>query len=178
MKYFIASDLHGSSFDTHRLLEFFKEEGGDTLILLGDLYYHGPRNPFPEEYQPMTVAEQLNEIKDKLLVIRGNCDSAVDEMISDFDFADNMILDFCGKKFFLTHGHIYNEYNLPKTRIDGIFYGHLHTGFIEEKGGIIVANPGSVSLPKNGTEKSFIVLDEKGIHLRSLTGKLILEKEF
>ena len=49
------------------------------------MYYHGPRNDLSQEYNPMKVAEILNSLKDKLLVVRGNCDAEVDEMISEFE---------------------------------------------------------------------------------------------
>ena len=86
MKFLIASDVHGSNFYLKKLIERFKAEGADKLILLGDIYNHGPRNPLPEEYEPMTVSEQLNAMNDKLIVIKGNCDSQVDTMISQFSF--------------------------------------------------------------------------------------------
>ena len=92
MKILIASDLHGSAFYSAKLLERFNNEKADKLILLGDIYNHGPRNPFPTEYNPGEVAILLNSIKDKLIVVKGNCDSEVDKMISEFDFFENTIV--------------------------------------------------------------------------------------
>ena len=77
-KIFIATDIHGSAYAVKRILQRFEKEKADLLVLLGDIYNHGPRNPFPQEYAPMEVAELLNGVKDKLLVIKGNWDSEVE----------------------------------------------------------------------------------------------------
>jgi putative phosphoesterase len=169
----IASDLHGSAFYTRKVLERLDIEGAQKLVLLGDIYNHGPRNPLPKEYAPITVADMLNSIKDKLIVIKGNCDSEVDKMISQFSFVDNLVLLSGDKTAFLTHGHIYNKDNMPSTKFDYVIYGHFHTGFIEEKDGVIVANAGSTSLPKNGTPNSYIVLEEGELTLKTLDGEAI-----
>ena len=176
MKFLIASDVHGSNFYLKKLIERFKAEGADKLILLGDIYNHGPRNPLPEEYEPMTVSEQLNGIKDKLIVIKGNCDSQVDTMISEFSFIENAVVVSGEKTFFLTHGHVYNKDNMPKSKFDAIVYGHFHTGFIEEKDGVTVANAGSLSLPKNNTSSSYLLLDEGKLTLKDINQAVIKEK--
>ncbi|MBO5714280.1 MAG: phosphodiesterase, partial [Clostridia bacterium] len=130
-----------------------------------------PRNPLPEEYAPMTVSELLNGIKDKLIVVKGNCDSQVDTLISEFDFIEDLLVISGEKKVLLTHGHVFNKDNLPKTKVDAIIYGHFHTGFIEDKDGVVVANAGSISLPKNNTENSYIILENGTITLKNLDGK-------
>ena len=113
MKLMIASDLHGSSVWTKKLIDKFNEENCDNLLLLGDLLYHGPRNALPNEYDTMETAKLLNSIKDKIIAVRGNCDSEVDEMVLEFDIKErNMMLYIDGVQFFATHGHIYNETNL------------------------------------------------------------------
>ena len=73
-------------------------------------------------------------------------------------------------------GHIYNKENIPSKKIDIMFYGHYHTGFIEEENGIIFANPGSISLPKNNTQHSYIIFDENKIILKDVEGNIIKEK--
>lgn len=177
MKYLIASDLHGSEYFTDRLIEAFNREQADFLVLLGDIYYHGPRNPFPEVYSPKNVADKLNAIKDKLIVIKGNCDSQVDTLISEFDFVENCVLCSGGKSVFLTHGHVYNKDRMPKTNFNAIVYGHFHTGFIEKQGGVTVANAGSVSLPKDGTPNSYLTLEKGVLTLKKLNGDIIKESE-
>ena len=171
MKILIASDVHGSSFYLKKLIKAFETEQANLLVLLGDIYNHGPRNPLPEEYAPMTVSELLNGIKDKLIVVKGNCDSQVDTLISEFDFIEDLLVISGEKKVLLTHGHVFNKDNLPKTKVDAIIYGHFHTGFIEDKDGVVVANAGSISLPKNNTENSYIILENGTITLKNLDGK-------
>lgn len=173
MKYLIASDLHGSNFYLQKLKQAFNKEKADLLIFLGDIYNHGPRNQLPEDYSPMQVADTLNQMVDKMVVIKGNCDSEVDTMISNFDFISDLCLVAGGKKFFLTHGHVYNKDKMPKTNYDGIIYGHFHTGFIEKIDGKIIANAGSLSLPKNNTKNSYLVLDDKALVLKDLEGNTI-----
>lgn len=173
MRFLIASDIHGSSFYAKKVVLNMEKEKADKLILLGDIYNHGPRNPFPNEYNPGEVASLFNSIKDKLIVVKGNCDSEVDKMISEFDFFNNTIVISGDKSVFFTHGHVYNKDNLPKTKFDAIVYGHFHTGFIEKQGDIIVANAGSVSLPKGGTPSSYMILEDGVLELKDIEGNLI-----
>jgi putative phosphoesterase len=160
MKILIASDVHGSAYYAQKLIDVYKKENVDKLILLGDLFNHGPRNPFPKDYEPMKVANMLNSVKDNLIVVKGNCDSEVDTMITEFDFLESATIIVNNKSIFLTHGHVYNAQSMPKTKFDAVIYGHFHTGLIEEKNGVIIANPGSVSLPKNDTPNSYLILED------------------
>ena len=173
MKFLIASDVHGSATATKRVLEIFKNENADKLILLGDVYNHGPRNVLPEGYDPMEVASILNANKDCLTVIKGNCDSTVDTMISEFDFLDTSALIVNGKTVILTHGHVYNAENPPKSHFDALVYGHFHTGFIRKENGKILVNVGSVSLPKNNTPKSLLIVEDNLMSLIDLDGNVI-----
>ena len=173
MRYVIASDIHGSAFYTEKLLERVRQEKADKLILLGDIYNHGPRNPLPEGFAEMSVAEMLNGIKDNLLVIKGNCDSQVDTLISEFDFFEDAVIETGGKLVFLTHGHVYNKDNPPKVKFDAVIYGHFHTGFIEKINGTAFINAGSVSLPKCDTAHSYLVLDDGKVELKDIDGTII-----
>ncbi|MBQ8427133.1 MAG: phosphodiesterase, partial [Clostridia bacterium] len=123
MKILIASDLHGSSFYAKKIVEILKKENAEKIVLLGDIYNHGPRNSLPKDYSPMEVAKVLNGVKDNLIVIKGNCDSAVDTMISEFDFIEDACIIIGGKSVFLTHGHVYNKDNMPKTKYNVVIYG-------------------------------------------------------
>lgn len=172
MKYLVASDIHGSWYFTQILLEIIKKENPDKVILLGDLYYHGPRNGLSMEYDPMKVAKAFNEIKDKLEVIKGNCDAEVDEMISEFKFQNYIRKEIGGKRFFFTHGHHYNIDNLPDN-VDVLVYGHFHTGYVRFNNGVVCINAGSISLPKNATPNSYLIIDEEQIYLKDLNGELI-----
>lgn len=173
MKYVIASDLHGSNYCTQLLLDIAKSEGAEKIILLGDVYNHGPRNVLPKDYSPMLVAEKLNAISDKLIVIKGNCDSEVDKMISKFDFLDSVVLVENGKSILLTHGHIYNTSCLPKTKFDAIIFGHFHVGKIENINGVVFANSGSLALPKEDSKPSYITLENGEITLKTISGEII-----
>ena len=176
MKILIISDIHGSSYYAQKIKEIEEREKPEQIILLGDLYYHGPRNGLTQEYDPMKVAGILNDYVGKIRTVRGNCDAEVDEMISNFKFEQNIEMQVNGRNVFFTHGHVYNKDNLPNKKIDIMFYGHYHTGFIEEENGIIFANPGSISLPKNNTEHSYIIFDENKIVLKDVDGKILQEK--
>lgn len=178
MKVVVVSDIHGSSYYAKRLEEIVEKENPEKVILLGDLYYHGPRNDLSQEYAPMKVAEVLNKMKDKLLVVKGNCDAEVDEMISDFKFEDHILIELNGKNFYFTHGHKYNIENIPYDDFDIMIYGHIHQGFIEKKEQFIFANPGSISLPKGMSEHSYILLDENKIILKDIDGNIITEYKY
>ena len=173
MRYLVVSDIHGSMFYGGRIPELFEREQADELILLGDLYYHGPRNPLPEDYRPMDVSKMLNGMKDKLVAIRGNCDAEVDEMISEFPFNDHVVKEIACRKFFFTHGHHVNIDNAPDEEFDAVIYGHFHTGFIKVSDGKIYANAGSMSLPKNDTAHSYIVIDDDAMALKDIDGEII-----
>ena len=175
MKVLVISDIHGSSYYADKIKEIVSRENPDKIILLGDLYYHGPRNDLSQEYAPMKVAEVLNSLKDKLLVVKGNCDAEVDEMISEFKFEDHLLLNINGKNIYFTHGHKYNIEVIPYEDFEILIYGHIHQGFIQEKEGYIFANPGSISLPKCGTKHSYLILDKDIIMLKDVEGNLLQE---
>ena len=178
MKVLVISDIHGSGYYAEKIKEINKKEQPDKIVALGDLYYHGPRNDLSQEYNPMKVAEILNSFKDKLLVVRGNCDAEVDEMISQFKFNDHILTEINGKKFYFTHGHKYNIENIPYEDFDIMMYGHIHQGFIERKGNMIFANPGSISLPKCNSAHSYIVFYENEIDLKDVDGNILQTLKF
>ena len=177
MKILIASDLHGSAHFTKKLLERYTAEGAEQLVLLGDIYNHGPRNPLPEGYDPLGVAALLNPLVKELTVVKGNCDSDVDTLISDFEFVSEAVLFIGGKKVFLQHGDRYSIDHLPKNCGDAFVYGHYHTGFIQRKGNVLVANCGSVSLPKNDTAHSYIVLENGELILKDVVSGEEISRE-
>ena len=172
MKILVASDIHGSEVAVNAVLSAVKTEGADLLVLLGDLYYHGPRNPLPEGYAPLQVAAALNGYVGKKVVIRGNCDAEVDGMISDFSFVDGFAAEVGEKTVYFTHGHTVCPENPPKG-FDVLCNGHFHVAKIWENGGMIFANPGSCSLPKENTVKGYLLLKEDGIFLKTLSGEVV-----
>lgn len=175
-KLILASDIHGSAEWCEKLLNAFKTENADRLVLLGDLLYHGPRNDFPDGYAPKRVFAMLNAVKDKITAIRGNCDSEVDQMVLEFPcLADYALIDDNGRTLFLTHGHLYNTETQPLLKPNDIlFNGHFHTPChqVLSNGGIY-ANCGSVALPKDGTPHSYLVYENGTLTWKDLaTGEV------
>lgn len=165
MKILFLSDIHGVPSALEAALNKAGVLGYDKIVLLGDLLYHGPRNGVPDFYDPVKVANILNGLKDKIIAVRGNCDAEVDQMMVDFPIMeDYRVLEADGDKFFLTHGHLFNEYKLPPLGM-GTVLCHGHTHIAENKllqCGLRIFNPGSVSLPKGGQERQFGYWDGVG----------------
>lgn len=162
MKLLFAGDLHGSAYYAEKLKENIKREDPDKIILLGDLLYHGPRNAFPGEYDTKKVTTILNELKSKVLAVRGNCDSEVDQAVLDFPMmADYTTLFVDGITIFVTHGHIYNENHLPKLDSQYVFIqGHTHLREMTDRGSYFFLNPGSISLPRGDGIHSLMVYED------------------
>ncbi len=178
MNLFIASDIHGSLFYCEKLVERYKQENCEKLILLGDVLYHGPRNDLPKGYNPKGVISLLNGMADEILCVRGNCEAEVDQMVLDFNVLAEyaLIYNNC-KMIFLTHGHKFNKENPPKLKKgDILFNGHTHISKIETFGNEnLYVNPGSVSIPKEETPRGYMVLtDDKIIH-KDLDGNIMQE---
>ena len=87
MKLLICSDIHGDLDSLQRIIAAYEREGAERILILGDLLYHGPRNDLPSTYAPKKVIEILNEKKDIILAVRGNCDTEVDQMVLDFNIS-------------------------------------------------------------------------------------------
>lgn len=169
MKIVIASDIHGSAAWCRRLLDAIEREAPDQVILLGDLLYHGPRNPLPDDYAPAEVAAMLNGLTNCVTAVRGNCDAEVDQMLLDFPcMADSALVVDGATRLFCTHGHVFDPASPPALPEGSLFLsGHTHVKVNEVRDGIRFVNPGSVSLPKDGTH-SFAVYNEGEIELREL----------
>lgn len=162
MKLFIASDIHGSAYWCEKMLAAFEKSGAQKLILLGDILYHGPRNELPDGYDPKNVAAMLNAHRDKILCVRGNCDTEVDQMVLDFPvMAEYSLIYADDTTIFATHGHSFNCGHLPPLgRGDILLHGHTHVPIIEDHGDYTYINPGSVSIPKEGSAHSYIVFED------------------
>ena len=173
MKWMIASDIHGSAYYCRELLAAFEREGAQKLMLLGDVLYHGPRNDLPRDYAPKEVIAMLNGIKEKLLCVRGNCDTEVDQMVLEFPVLSESLLMFLdGRLMFATHGHIYNENKLPALQAGDIFLqGHTHIPVMKKSGDYFFINPGSVSIPKENSEHSYMIYENSCFTLKSLAGE-------
>ncbi len=173
MKLMIASDIHGSAFYCEKLLECYKNEKADKLVLLGDILYHGPRNDLPKEYAPKKVIEMLNGIKEEILCVRGNCDTEVDQMVLQFPIlADYAFLYWNEKMVFVTHGHNHNLKNLPMLKKgDILLHGHTHVPVCEKTEICTYLNPGSVSIPKENSRHSYMIIDDEAVYFKNLDGE-------
>ncbi|HIU77633.1 MAG TPA: phosphodiesterase [Candidatus Pelethocola excrementipullorum] len=179
MKYMFASDVHGSAYYCQKMLESFGQEGAERLVLLGDLLYHGPRNDLPRDYAPKQVIDMLNAHKHEIISVRGNCDAEVDQMVLEFPImADYGVLIVEGRTFYLSHGHIHQEGNLPPLQKGDVFvYGHTHVLRAENKDGQVYLNPGSVSIPKEGNIPSYGILENGKFTIKGFDGTIIKELE-
>lgn len=202
MKFLIFSDIHGSQTSCQKVISFFEKLNCDKIIILGDILYHGPRNPLPQGHNPKGVIEILNSYSDRIFCCRGNCDAEVDQMVLNFQIMSDYVHLFDNNlDIFCSHGHIYAPTLLDGTKSAGcetalkspnilapgvFFYGHTHISVLEKNQmGITVCNPGSISLPKGDTEPGFAVLETKNseninhkISLLNIEGKVLKTLEF
>lgn len=179
MKLMIASDLHGSAFYCRQLLAAMEREQPDKLLLLGDILYHGPRNDLPEGYAPKEVIAMLNPLRERLLCVRGNCDTEVDQMVLEFPvLADYAVLPVGRRLIYATHGHIYHVKNLPPLAPgDVLLHGHTHVPAWTEFGqGNLYLNPGSVSIPKENSPHSYMTLEENMMQWKELESSAVFHE--
>ena len=179
MKIMIASDIHGSALWCGRLMEAWKNEGMPRLLLLGDLLYHGPRNDLPDEYAPKKVIEMLNGIKEHLLCVRGNCEAEVDQMVLSFPvMADYCALPMGENIIYATHGHNHGENNPPPMmKGDVLLCGHTHVPAFNVHADFTYVNPGSVSIPKNESKHSYLMLEDGILSWKDVENGVTWKKE-
>lgn len=180
MKILIVSDIHGSYQSAQCIKKLMVETNAKVCCILGDILYHGPRNDLPEGYDPKKVIQELNSMKDQIIAIRGNCDSEVDQMVLQFPImADYNYILFEDRKVFITHGHLYSVENHPYLNEgDCLLTGHTHVPTANEKEGIYFLNPGSMTLPKENSPRSYGVLDENGFIVYSTDQEILQFIEF
>ena len=168
MKLFIASDIHGSAFWCGRMTEAVRSEAPELVLLLGDILYHGPRNDLPAEYDPKKVADLLAPLADRLLCVRGNCDSEVDQMVLAFPILnENAALYIDGHLLIAVHGHHMREEKATPACGEVVLFGHTHVPGVFDPppcdgSGRRWINPGSVSIPKEGSPNGYLIY-ENGI---------------
>ena len=175
----IASDIHGDRDGCLLLKSAFETENADKLLLLGDLLYHGPRNDLPSTYAPKEVISTLSEMKEKLICVRGNCDTEVDQMVLPFPIlSDTAFLHIDGVDVFAAHGHHASPENLPPLPDGCVFLsGHTHIPLCEARGKILCLNPGSTSIPKGGFPGSYMVFENRVFTVKSFDGNVIFERK-
>ncbi len=180
MKIFVASDLHGSAIYCEKMLRAYDREQADRLLLLGDLLYHGPRNDLPEGYQPKRVLAMLNDYRQQISCVRGNCDGEVDQMVLEFPIlAEYCLLYLQKRQIFATHGHRYNLENLPPLQPgDILLHGHTHVPACREAQGVLYLNPGSVSMPKENSWRGYLLLTDECVIWKTLEGEVKMTYDF
>ena len=167
MKYIFVSDIHGNIDKLEECIALLEKENADKLVILGDTassYYEGDN---------VLLAEALNNIKNKVEVIRGNCDTSDFEEYLKFEIFDDDILYINGKFVTITHGHRYNYYHLPPNCGEIFIQGHTHVPLLMKQEGRIFANPGSVTRPRGSDLRCYILMDEEAIYLKTLEGSII-----
>jgi putative phosphoesterase len=175
MKIFFASDIHGSPACLTMALDAFTREKAGVLVLLGDLLYHGPRNPLPGDYDPAKTAAMLNEYREHIVAVRGNCDSEVDQTLLDFPImADHSTILDGTTRLFLTHGHLFSPDSLPPLPAGSVFvFGHTHVPMAEMRGSVLCANPGSTTLPKEMHAAGYGIFEHGVWTSRDLRGNIV-----
>ena len=175
MKIMFISDIHGIKTNLEKIKKKFLEFNCNKLVVLGDLYYIGPRNKTKDGYDIQYVKEFLESFKDKLICIRGNCDSEVDIMVSDFPIINELsMISIDEHDIYLTHGHLYNENNW-NVENSILIYGHFHIPFIKEKDNKLFINPGSISLPKDNNP-TYIIYDNNKFTIYDINDKIVAQK--
>lgn len=177
MKYLILSDIHGSLPSLQQALTFFDQQACDMLLLLGDLLNYGPRNGLPDGLDAPGVAALLNRYADKIVAVRGNCDSEVDQMLLHFPIlADYALVTDEGKKLLLTHGHLYHEQQLPPGNFHAVFTGHTHLWHLRHHNQTLCCNTGSITFPKEGNPPTMAVYEKGTIMVYHLNGTPLEQK--
>ena len=141
--------------DTHRVNKYInlaKEliKDADILIHLGD--------------NTDDVEVLKSGFKGEVYAVAGNCDYST-------QYPKEAIIEVNGRKIFFTHGDLYGVkhsmnniyYRGKELDVDIVLFGHTHEQIIEEEKGIILMNPGSISLPRfKGRYVGFIDINDEG----------------
>lgn len=179
MRMLIASDLHGSADSLRFLIGRATELAPDMVVLLGDLVYHGPRNPLPHGYDTIAVLDEMPTLADlpaPVCAVQGNCDSEVDVRLLPFSVTRNAWLDCDGLRIFASHGHLIPDNPpIPDMRPGTVILrGHTHIPRAETRGGLHFWNPGSLSLPKGGYPASYAVYEDGCFRVLDKNGREIM----
>ena len=177
MRYLVVSDIHGSIDSAERIIEKFLGNECDKILLLGDILYHGPRNELPKSYAPKEVISLLNQYKDKIVAIQGNCDAEVDQMVLSFKIHKEKVITHKGHKVLLTHGHHINYLSPTDKKVDAILHGHTHIIKVDKVNNQTYVNIGSITLPKENSKRCYGILENNIISIYSIDDKLIISEK-
>ena len=144
----VVSDTHRANKYINLAKEFIKD--ADILIHLGD--------------NTDDVEVLKDGFKGEVYAVAGNCDYSN-------QYPKEAIIEVNGRKIFFTHGDLYGVkhsmnniyYRGKELEVDIVLFGHTHQQTIEEENGIILMNPGSISLPRfKGRYVGFICINDEG----------------
>ena len=166
------SDSHGVAAAMKALRARVEADAPDLVCFLGDALYHGPRNGVPLDYDTKAAAGEFNAMADKIVAVRGNCDAEIDQMLLSFPLLGpcaTVVAD--GVRVFLSHGHHWGpDEQLPTLPAGSVVAtGHTHVPTVERVHGLWCFNPGSISIPKGGSEPSYAILDDRILAIRRLS---------
>lgn len=146
MRIVVFSDSHGHYNNMRDIAK--KEKNADLFIHLGD----GERD---------TLGFDTDIPTKEYICVRGNCDTG--------HTLTEKTLDLCGRRLFITHGHVYHVKNgleplrekAVEQRADVVLFGHTHEGFesYDAVHRIFFLNPGSISMPKHGKSPTYGVVE-------------------
>ena len=164
MKVMIVSDIHGDINVLEWIIYKVNNDHIDKLIILGDFCGYGDDS--------IDIAKRLNTIRDKIICVRGNCDT--DKFIEclDIDMPIYQNININGLVVTLTHGHIYNGYYLPKNCSDILISGHTHRSLIDNVNNVLCLNPGSIAKPRDGI-KSYILINGYDLYIKDINENII-----
>lgn len=178
MKILIFSDIHGIKNNLDYLKEVYEKEKCDRVIVLGDLYYIGPRNTMIPGYDIQAVKNFLESFGEKLISLRGNCDSQVDLDVSSFVIVPELeYLSLDGLDLYFTHGDLYNRRNHEKIPSGSVLiYGHEHMPYMVNEDNRWFINPGSISLPKGDTYPSYLIYENRTFTIYDVKGQVLFKQ--
>jgi putative phosphoesterase len=170
MQLFVCSDIHGDRHALELALAAYERSEAEYLVILGDLLNHGPRNPLPRAYDPMTVADRLNVHAQRIIAVRGNCDSEVDQALCQFPMMSEYNQLIIGKRrAFICHGHTFNPSQRPPLATGDLFVsGHTHIPKAECHENNYLFNPGSVAIPRGEWPTSYGTISDQGLFVYDL----------
>lgn len=172
MKILFFSDIHGITKNLNYINDLINKSNFDKIVVLGDIYYSGPSYGENFTVASKEVKDFLTQYSEKLIVLRGNCDSDVDIKVSDFPICNDLaLINTDGINIYCTHGHVYSYENCDKFYYSGVLvYGHEHTPYIRQTNDMLYICVGSISLPRNGSDPSYMIYNDLQFTLYSVNG--------
>lgn len=176
MKILFFSDIHGIKKNLRKLDRAIDKENPDKIVVLGDLYYQGFSDVVKGMFDNKAVYEFLRSYNNKLIVLKGNCDSDADIEKCELPIYDDLtLINTDGIDIYLTHGNNYNYDNNSFQEKGILVYGHDHIPYIRVKKDITYICVGSISLPRNEFGSTYMIYNNRKFTIYNIDGDLIDE---